>query len=380
MTAVGASVFAELFANPPDGQWVAPGRVNIIGEHTDYNDGYVLPIALPQVVTCTARRRADNQVRVVSAQHPGELVVGISDELADHEATGWSRYPLGVVNEFVKRRHAVSGLDLLIDGAVPVGAGLSSSAAVECAVALAVRDLFDVEVSDDDLVDIASSAENDYVGAPTGILDQSASVFCTSGHALFLDVATGDRAQVPFDLASAGLDLLVIDTNTPHALVEGEYAQRRNQCNAAAEALGVRSLREVTGTAALEAIADSLLRRRAHHVVTENARVLDVVDGLRSGKDPRMIGPILDAGHASLRDDFEVSTIQLDTAAEVAVSSGAYGARMVGGGFGGSVIALVEQTRRDAVADAVTATFAAKGFAQPRIFVATPAAGARRLI
>ncbi len=380
MTAVGGPTFVGLFANPPDGQWVAPGRVNIIGEHTDYNDGYVLPIALPHVVTCSARRRADNQVRVGSAQHPGELVVGVSDELANHDAAGWSRYPLGVVNEFVRRRHAVSGLDLLIDGAVPVGAGLSSSASVECAVALAVRDLFEIAISDDDLVDIASTAENDYVGAPTGILDQSASVFCTAGHALFLDVATGARAQVPFDLASAGLDLLVIDTNTPHALVEGEYAERRNQCKAAAEALGVRSLREVTDTAALGAIPDGVLRRRARHVVTENARVLEVVEGLRSGKDPRLIGPILDAGHASLRDDFEVSTIQLDTAAEVAVSTGAYGARMVGGGFGGSVIALVEQSRRDAVADAVTAKFAEKNFVQPRMFVATPAAGARRLI
>jgi galactokinase len=362
-----------------EGVWAAPGRVNIIGEHTDYNNGYVLPIALPQVVTCRAAVRADDVVRVSSRQWAGEQIAVSPAELAAGEVTAWARYPLGVAHEYRRRGHAVGGVELALDGAVPVGAGLSSSAAVECAVAIALRDLFAPEVCDGELIDIARAAENDYVGAPTGILDQSASVLCTEGHALFLDVLTGERAQVPFDLAAAGLQLLVVDTNTPHALVGGEYARRREQCERAAAALGVDSLREITDIGKLDALADPVLWRRARHVVSENARVLAVVAALRDSADPRVIGPILTAGHVSLARDFDVSTVQLDTAARAACDAGAYGARMVGGGFGGSVIALTDTDRTAAVRDAVAARFAAEGFRAPRAFVAVPSAGARRI-
>ncbi|NUS44379.1 MAG: galactokinase [Mycobacteriaceae bacterium] len=372
--------------------WAAPGRVNIIGEHTDYNNGYVLPIALPFTVRCAASARADGRVGVRSRQRAGEVAVAV-DDLDGARAPGWARYPLGVVREYVKRGYPIPGVDLSLDGDVPVGAGLSSSAAVECSVAVALRDLFDYAVADEELIDIARAAENDYVGAPTGILDQSASVLCTAGHALFLDVATGDRAQIPFDLAAVGLALLVVDTNTPHALVDGEYAARRAQCEAAAAALGAASLREITDAAEVEKLHtatvdgqegtapwdDELLRRRARHVVTENARVLAVVDALRTGADPRAIGPVLSASHTSLRDDFAVSCPQLDAAADAATAAGAYGARMVGGGFGGSVIALVEADRAEVVSAAVADRFAAAGFAAPRTFAAVPAAGARRL-
>ncbi|MFF0494089.1 galactokinase [Nocardia sp. NPDC004068] len=361
------------------GVWAAPGRVNIIGEHTDYNGGYALPIALPQVVTCRARAGSDGLVRVTSRQHPDEQVAQDISTLADAEVAGWARYPLGVVHEYVRRGHRIPGVVLDLDGSVPVGAGLSSSAAVECSVAVALRDLFELPVSDDDLIDIGRAAENDYVGAATGTLDQSASVLCRAGHALFLDFHTGERAQVPFDLAAAGLELLVIDTNTPHQLADGGYARRRQECERAAAALGVASLREIADVADTERIDDPVVRRRARHIVTENARVLDVVARLREGRDPRAIGPVLTAGHASLRDDFEISTPQLDTAVDTALAAGAYGARMVGGGFGGSIIALTDADRTESIAAAVADRFGERGFDAPRTFVAVPSAGARRV-
>ncbi len=362
-----------------NGVWVAPGRVNIIGEHTDYNGGYALPIALPQVVTCAARATADGSVRVSSRQHPDDSVSQPIAGLAEAEVAGWARYPLGVIHEYVRRGHPIPGVVLELDGAVPVGAGLSSSAAVECSVAVALRDLFDLPVTAADLIDIGRAAENDYVGAATGTLDQSASVLCTAGHALFLDFHTGERAQVPFDLAAAGLELLVIDTDTPHQLADGGYAGRRRECEQAAAALGVRSLREISEVRAVDRIDDPVVRRRARHIVTENARVLDVVEKLREGRDPRTIGPVLTAGHASLRDDFEISTPQLDTAVAAALAAGAHGARMVGGGFGGSIIALTDAAHTREVARSVEKRFQEAGFTPPRTFVAVPSAGARRI-
>ncbi|WP_196814648.1 galactokinase [Nocardia sp. BMG111209] len=361
------------------GVWVAPGRVNIIGEHTDYNGGYALPIALPHVVTCRAATTSDGLVRVSSRQHPGERIELPVAGLAGAEVSGWARYPLGVVHEYVRRGHPITGLTVELDGAVPVGAGLSSSAAVECSVAVAIRDLFELPVGAADLIDIGRTAENSYVGAATGTLDQSASVLCTAGHALFLDFGAGEHAQVPFDLAASGLELLVVDTNTPHQLVDGDYGERRRECEAAAAALGVPTLGAITDLADVAAIADPVLRRRARHIVAENARVLTTVDMLREGRDPRDIGPILTAGHASLRDDFAISTRQLDTAVDAALAAGAHGARMVGGGFGGSIIALTDSDRTGHIESRITRKFHTEGFSPPRAFVAVPAAGAHRV-
>ncbi|MGQ4599160.1 galactokinase [Nocardia sp. R6R-6] len=368
--------------------WVAPGRVNIIGEHTDYNDGYVLPIALPLVMRCTAAARTDGRVRVGSRQRPGEPVLIAVSELAAQRARvpGWSRYPLGVVAEFARRGIRIPGVDLDLDGEVPIGAGLSSSAALSCAVAVALRDLFAPGVSDRVLIEVARSAENDYAGAPTGLLDQSAAILCTAGHALLLDVrgfaADTDaprgvaHEQIPFNLDSFGLQLLVIDTGQPHQLVDGRYAERRAECAAAAAALGVAALRDIASAADTDRIADAVLRRRARHVVTENTRVLAVAEKLRDGVDPRGIGPILTEGHASLRDDFEVSTPALDAAVDTALAAGAHGARMVGGGFGGSVIALVDREKTGGVVTAVRRRFADAGLPDPRTFVVIAAAGA----
>ncbi|MGL6233749.1 MAG: galactokinase [Segniliparus sp.] len=361
------------------GVWAAPGRVNIIGEHTDYNNGFALPIALRLGVTCAVSLRGDDVVSVASLGHEPDRASASIGALADREnAPGWTRYPFGVVHEFAKRGYPVEGADLLLEGDVPVGAGLSSSAAVTCAVAVALRDLFAPDVPDEELIDIARAAENDYVGAPTGTLDQTASVLCAQGHALLVDFGAGAHVHVPFDLVEFGLALMVVDTKTAHRHVDGEYALRRQQCARAAHDLGVASLRDVADAQRLDAL-DPLLRRRARHVLGENERVLTVAHILRTGRDTRVIGPILTAGHASLRDDFEVSSAQLDAAVEAACEAGAHGARMVGGGFGGSVIALVDEGSVGAVADAVESRFRAEGFGLPQAFTTLASAGARRL-
>ncbi|WP_278263482.1 galactokinase [Nocardia sp. AG03] len=367
-------------------RWIAPGRVNIIGEHTDYNDGFVLPIALSLGVVCAAEGRPDRRVRLTSAQRPGETVDLALDDLAAQRdrLPGWARYPLGVVHEFGRRGHTLDGVRLDLDGAVPIGAGLSSSAALCCAVTLALRDLFAPELGERALIDIARAAENRFAGVPTGLLDQSASILCTEGHALFLDVraftAANDIAteQIPFDLAAHDLTLLVTDTGHPHDLSDGGYAERRAQCEAAATAPGLPSLRDAT-TDDLSRLADEVLRRRATHVVTENARVRAVAERLRTGADPRVVGPLLTASHASLRDDFEVSTPALDLAVSAALDSGAHGARMIGGGFGGSVLALIDSPATERVHTAILDRFAAADLAAPRVFTVEPAAGARKL-
>ncbi|WP_104523216.1 galactokinase [Blastococcus atacamensis] len=377
-----ADAFARRFGRQPDGVWAAPGRVNVIGEHTDYNGGFVLPVALPHTTRAAVARRDDGLLVLTSVQHPGQDAEVAVADLEPGRPGGWAGYPAGVVHALAGS--VPGGLSILVDGDVPSGAGLSSSAALSCSVALAVRDLLGLDLDADALVDVARRAENDFVDAPTGILDQSASILCTAGHALFLDTRDGTREQVPLDLAAAGLALLVVDTGTTHDHAEGGYRDRRRECERAAAALGVDLLREVEDPAALEPLAGSgddgeVLLRRARHVVTEDARVLEVVTALREDADPRAIGPVLTAGHVSLRDDFEVSVPLIDVCVDAALAAGAHGARMVGGGFGGSVVALVDTDAVDSVTAAVTERFAHASQPAPRTFVVVPSAGARRL-
>ncbi|MGY1591777.1 galactokinase [Geodermatophilus sp. SYSU D00708] len=377
------AAFAEAFGGEPEGVWAAPGRVNVIGEHTDYNDGFVLPVALPHTTRAAVARREDGLVAIASLQHPRDRVEVPVGELAPGRPSGWSGYVAGVVAEL--RDHLPGGVSVVVDGDVPSGAGLSSSAALECAVALALRDLAAPELATADLVDVARRAENDFVGAPTGILDQSASLLCTVGHALFLDTRDRSCEQVPFDLAAAGLELLVVDTGTTHDHATGGYGDRRRECEQAAERLGVAALRDVPDVIALAALDDgtpqgAVLLRRARHIVTENARVLDVVRVLRGPDGPAAIGPVLTAGHASLRDDFEISTAELDTCVATALEAGAAGARMVGGGFGGSAIVLVDAALTSEVATMITDRFAQAGYSPPRTFAVVPSPGAHRLV
>jgi galactokinase len=374
------AAFRDVFGRPADGVWAAPGRVNLIGEHTDYNDGFVLPVALPHLVRIAAAQRSDGVLRVASRQAADDLEISAA-ALEPGGTRGWAAYVAGVVWALRDAGHRIGGLDVLVDGEVPLGAGLSSSAALECATALAATELYHVDVARSVLAQIAQRAENVFAGMPCGIMDQSAALLSTAGHALFLDTRSLATEQVPLDVAAHGLVLLVVDTRAPHRLVDGEYAARRRTCEEAASLLGIKALRDVGPErldAALCALPDEVTRRRVRHVVTENVRVLDTVALLRSGRTSE-IGPVLTASHASLRDDYEVTVPELDVAVDAALAAGALGARMTGGGFGGCVIALVPAQKAESCVDAVRTSFSAQGFPEPAHFHAAPSAGARRL-
>ncbi|HZB49734.1 MAG TPA: galactokinase [Mycobacteriales bacterium] len=361
--------------------WTAPGRLNLIGEHTDYNDGFVLPLALPYATTATVTTRADGELRLRSAQRGAEDTTLRVDGLAPGTVRGWAAYAAGVVWALREAGHEVSGgFDVEVDGDVPEGAGLSSSAALECAVAAAVADLGGLELARSELALVAQRAENDFVGMPSGVMDQMASMLCTEAHALFLDCRSLAAEQVPLDVAAAGLTVLVVDTRTPHQLTDSAYGARRAACEDAARRLGVPALRDVPVAeldAALARLADDEQRRRVRHVVTEDDRVLRTVEALRAGRTAD-VGPLLSASHASLRDDYEVTVPQLDVAAAAAEDAGALGARMTGGGFGGCVLALVAVDRAEGVREAVRRAYADAGFGPPGFFEAVPSAGARR--
>ncbi|WP_416875351.1 galactokinase [Kitasatospora sp. SC0581] len=375
-----ATDFEAVHGARPSGVWAAPGRVNLIGEHTDYNDGFVLPVALPHTTRVTARRRTDGRVRFHSTRGDGTVTDLALDGLAPGVVTSWAAYPAGVFWALAEAGHAIGGADLSVDSDVPAGAGLSSSAALECATAAALNDLYGLGLSAPDLALVAQRAENAFVGVPCGVMDQMASACCTDGAALLLDTRTLERRHVPLDLEAAGFRLLVIDTRVKHDLGDGAYAALRAGCERAADLLGLAALRDLPAaglTAALERLPGELAPL-VRHVVTENRRVAEVIEHLDSGRTAAL-GPVLTAGHASLRDDFRVSCPETDLAVEAAVAAGALGARMTGGGFGGSVIALVAAADVAAVADAVRSAFGSAGFAAPVAFTAVPSAGARRL-
>jgi galactokinase len=373
-----AGDYAAAYGRPADGVWFAPGRVNLIGEHTDYNGGFVLPFALGAGVAVAAGRHGTGTT-VWSRQRGGKLVSAPRSGLAPGSVSGWAAYPLGMAWALASAGHRPGSTAIAIDSDLPIGAGLSSSAALECAVGLALADLYDLAVTRPELAALASRAENEFAGAPTGIMDQSAALLCQAGHALLLDCRSGATQEVRLDPGAAGLALAVVDTGARHRLNDGRYAARRRSCEAAARALGVPSLRDLTGRPeAVAQLADPELRRRARHVITENRRVLAAAGLLRQG-DLAAVGPLLTASHASLRDDFEVSWPQADTAVDAAIAAGAAGARMTGGGFGGSVIALVPAGQLPAVTAAISAAFGRAGWRPPGVMEVTPSPAGRRL-
>lgn len=379
------ALFRRRLPGEPAGSWSAPGRVNLIGEHTDYSGGLVLPFAIDSRAQVAIAPSASAAFQVVSAQRKGHVVTFADREVVPGavSSTGWFGYPLGVVWAMRERGITVPSLLIALDSSVPPGAGLSSSAAVECAVALAISDYLGLDLDRPTIARIAQRAENAFVGVPCGLMDQMASAASTAGHALFFDVGADTTEHIPFDTAAAGLVTLVIDTKAHHSLADGEYARRRSDTEEAAAQLGVALLSQVPfgnlddALARLSGPAAGVLRTRTRHVITENQRVRDTVALLRAGRIAE-IGSLLSASHASLRDDFEVSCAELDLAVTAAEQAGALGARMVGGGFGGSVIALVPADRAGAVTGSVVTSFARAGYRTPTVRAVTPAAGASR--
>jgi galactokinase len=351
----------------------APGRVNLIGEHTDYNRGLCLPLALPQRTTVTLTPRADSRLRLSSAQEDDW------EGTVDDRPRSWAAYVAGVVAVLRDEGLEVPGLDARIDSEVPVGGGLSSSAALECAVATGAAGLLGLDLEDHDvrrrLARACIRAETEYVGAPTGGMDQTVAMLGLPGHALLLDFDDDGVTPVGLPLEDAGLVLLVVDTRVRHTLTDGSYGDRRSECAEAARVLGLDSLREAS-LPDVDRLDDEVLRRRARHVVTENVRVREAVDVLGAA-DWTALARLLDASHVSMRDDFEISCRELDLAVEAACAAGALGARMTGGGFGGSAVALVPNDAVDEVRRTVTAAFAEAELRLPAYLVATPGGAAR---
>ena len=373
-----AGAFRKAYGAEPGGLWAAPGRVNLIGEHTDYNEGFVLPFALPQRTIAAVGPAPAGEWTVCSTFEDEPVSFGLTQPGA---VTGWAAYVAGVVWSLADAGHEVPGARIAIASEVPLGSGLSSSAALESSVLTALIDLGGLDVPLEKRPAIAQRAENVYVGAPTGILDQSASIRCEQGRALFLDCRSYEVEQIPFDLAAAGLAILVINSNAPHQHVDGEYGARRKSCEDAARLLGVRALRDVTGDQlddALGRLDDEVMRRRVRHIVTEDDRVLATVKLLHAGQ-VREIGPLLTASHVSMRDDFEITVRQVDLAVETALQVGAYGARMTGGGFGGCVLALIDSDKAAEVTAAVEEAYAKEGFTPPTAWTVTAGPGAGRL-
>ena len=384
--AAARALITALTAADPVGLWSAPGRVNLIGEHTDYNDGFVFPFAIGGRTVVALGTRDDRRIRVVSTfdEVPVEVALDDLDALFPDrrdEIVEWARYPLGVAWALLSGRDAADavGVDLAIASDVPVGAGLSSSAAIEGATASALNDVWGLGLDRVALAQAGRRAENEAVGAPTGIMDQMASMLGRADAGIFLDCRSLDAEIVELGFDTAGLDVLVVDTRVSHAHATGGYGERRAACERGAAIMGVGALRDIAvgDLPRAQELMDDVTFRRVRHVVTENQRVRDAVRTLRED-GPRAIGGLLDASHASMRDDFEISTPELDLAVAVARDAGAIGARMTGGGFGGSAIALIDRALVPATTAAIAAAFADAGYGAPHIFTVHPSQGARR--
>jgi galactokinase len=377
-----AQHFTDRHGEPPLGVFAAPGRVNLIGEHVDYNGGLCLPMALPHATYAAVRRRDDDTVTVASRQQD-EPFAGTLDNLGPGRATGWAAYAAGVLWALREDGWQLPGMDLVVDGWVPLGAGLSSSAALECAVALCAAAIADADLDDElraALVRASMRAETEVAGAPTGGMDQTVALFAQAESALLIDCRDWSTRQVPWDPAAADLSLLVVDTRASHALTDGGYEARRRDCETAARQLGVALLRDVGDQeAALGSLDDERVRKRVRHVFSEIDRVEQAVQVLEAA-DFERLGALFTASHVSLRGDYEVSCEELDVVVDTALAHGALGARMTGGGFGGSAIALVRRGSAEEVAAAVSREYADRGWPSPGLLTADPSAGAHRVL
>jgi galactokinase len=348
--------FRKRFGREPQVRVSAPGRVNLIGEHTDYNGGFVLPTVIPQRTVVELARRSDRNVRVSSANTGGAIAeFGLGRESRRGD---WADYVQGITWALADADYTLGGADIRIESTVPLGSGLSSSAALEIALLRALGEAFDLPMDGVEMALLGQRAENQFVGAPCGIMDQMACTLAADGVALFLDTRTLEYERVALP---AAVELVVINSGVSHSVAGGDYATRRRECEQACAALGVGQLRDlgVPDLARLDSLPD-LLRRRARHVVTEDQRVLDAVCAMREG-DVERLGALFQASHASMRDDYEVSVPEIDLLVELSRHEpGVYGARLTGGGFGGSIVALVVKGNGPGMAARVTASYAAE--------------------
>ncbi|AOW94241.1 galactokinase [Rhodococcus sp. WMMA185] len=376
-------MFGKVFGGQADGVWAAPGRVNLIGEHVDYAGGLVLPFALPYVTTVAVRARRDGRLHCAST-HTGEPWQGDLSEVAPGHRIGWAAYVAGVVwaLRYSGALSAETGFDVAVHSCVPVGSGLSSSAALECAVALAVADLLGLPTDANGrsaLITACVRAENEIAGAATGGMDQTVAMLAHPGHALLLDCRSKATRFVPIDFESANGRLIVIDTNAPHRLVDGQYGNRRAALEKACAELGVNTLRDIDDEdSALRTLTSPESVKRARHVLSEISRVREVVELLERGRIAD-IGSLLTSSHLSLRDDYEVSSVELDSAVDAALEAGAWGARMTGGGFGGSALALVPVDRVEDVVDNILRCAARASLPTPQFLSAEPSHPAHRV-
>ncbi len=371
-----STLFEKTYGHSPDISASAPGRVNLIGEHIDYSEGGVLPFAINDCTEVAIARTNDTVIKIASVQRKSEVLSIALSDISPALTDDWERYVLGVIWSL----GITSGLEIIVDGKVPLGAGLSSSAALEASVATALNSLFSLGHDLPTLARLCQRAENVYVGMPCGIMDQSVSLMANKGSALLLDCRDLTTRNIAFDVASHGLELLIIDTQAHHELVDGGYAERRASCDEVVAQFNIISMRHLT-MAQLDSKKAEISPTqyiRARHAVTEIARVMDAVVALEKS-DFAELGKLINASHASLRDDYTVSCPELDCAVDAAIAAGALGARMVGGGFGGSAIALV---KAENVADTkieIQRAFEKAGYKAPRFFTSLPSQGARIL-
>jgi len=376
-----AKEFEKAYGRPPRWMAAAPGRVNVIGEHTDYNDGFVLPMAIERytVVAAAPAAKGAQTIRLRSTAGEGAAAIDLTQPLKPAPKGAWFNYPLGVIAGFLARGAKPGGADALIHSTVPLGGGLSSSAALEVATATLLEVMTGNKLDPVDKALLCQKAEHEYAGMPCGLMDQFISVMGQQDHLLLLDCRSRQPELVP--MSDPAVALLITNTNVKHELTGGQYAQRRAQCEQAARLLGVASLRDAT--AALLASAggklDPVVYRRARHVISEIERTVQAAQAVRAANWPA-VGQLMYASHASLRDDYEVSCAELDALVETAQGlgpkGGVIGCRMTGGGFGGCTVALV---RAEAVADLsakVAADYEKRTRIKPSLFVSRPAAGA----